>query len=178
MNARNASNLDRRSFLSGLAAGAAAAVAAPRALGEKAAPKRWRMKLATSSIHYTVLPIEQEQRLSVEKLRLRCGSLGRGAIGHCHRCDTGTEVGTAQPAGIRQHPHLVANFFHAGFPKRRIGTRIYVTDIGRWEEVGRAHGEFFADVMPATSMIEVSGLIDARMIVEVEADAYVSADRD
>ncbi len=53
-----------------------------------------------------------------------------------------------------------------------VRTRIFVTDIGRWEEYGRAHGEAFADVLPATSMIEVSGLIDPRMLVEVEAIAY------
>jgi enamine deaminase RidA (YjgF/YER057c/UK114 family) len=53
-----------------------------------------------------------------------------------------------------------------------VRTRIYVTDISRWEEYGRAHGEAFAGVMPATSMIEVSGLVDPRMLVEVEAIAY------
>ena len=53
-----------------------------------------------------------------------------------------------------------------------VRTRIFVTDISRWEEYGRAHGEAFGDVMPATSMIEVSALIDARMLVEVEAIAY------
>ena len=51
-------------------------------------------------------------------------------------------------------------------------TRIFVTDISRWEEYGRAHGEAFGDTMPATSMVEVSALIDARMLVEVEAVAY------
>jgi len=54
-----------------------------------------------------------------------------------------------------------------------IRTRIYVTDITRWEEVGRAHGEFFREVMPATSMVEVSGLIDPEMLVEIEATAIV-----
>ena len=53
-----------------------------------------------------------------------------------------------------------------------VRTRVYVTDISRWEEYGRAHGAAFGDVMPATSMIEVSGLVDPRMLVEVEAVAY------
>jgi enamine deaminase RidA (YjgF/YER057c/UK114 family) len=53
-----------------------------------------------------------------------------------------------------------------------VRTRMLVTDISRWEEYGRAHGAAFAGVMPATSMIEVSALIDPRMLVEVEAVAY------
>jgi enamine deaminase RidA (YjgF/YER057c/UK114 family) len=53
-----------------------------------------------------------------------------------------------------------------------VRTRLFVTDISRWQEYGRAHGEAFAEVLPATSMIQVSGLIDARMLVEVEAVAY------
>jgi enamine deaminase RidA (YjgF/YER057c/UK114 family) len=53
-----------------------------------------------------------------------------------------------------------------------VRTRIFVTDISRWEEYGRAHGEAFGDVMPATSMVQVSALIDPRMRVEVEAVAY------
>jgi enamine deaminase RidA (YjgF/YER057c/UK114 family) len=53
-----------------------------------------------------------------------------------------------------------------------VRTRLYVTDISRWEEYGRAHSAAFGDSRPATSMIEVSGLVDPRMLVEVEAVAY------
>jgi len=52
-----------------------------------------------------------------------------------------------------------------------VRTRMFVTDISRWEEYGRAHGEFLRDVMPATTMVEVSALIDRRMLIEIEADA-------
>lgn len=52
-----------------------------------------------------------------------------------------------------------------------VRTRMFVTDISRWEEFGRAHGEFFRETMPATTMVEVSKLIDTRMLIEIEADA-------
>lgn len=54
-----------------------------------------------------------------------------------------------------------------------VQTRIYVTDIDQWEEIGQGHGEFFGEIRPATSMLEVSRLIDPGMVVEIEAVAVV-----
>jgi enamine deaminase RidA (YjgF/YER057c/UK114 family) len=58
-------------------------------------------------------------------------------------------------------------------PENVVRTRMFVPDISRWEEYGRAHGEDFRDIMPATTMVEVSKLIDPRMLIEIEADAEI-----
>jgi enamine deaminase RidA (YjgF/YER057c/UK114 family) len=54
-----------------------------------------------------------------------------------------------------------------------VRTRIFVTDIAHWQDIGRAHGEAFADIRPATTMVEVSRLIDPDLLVEIEADAVI-----
>lgn len=73
---------------------------------------------------------------------------------------------------ILQKVEQVLQHFGADM-SRVIRTRIYVTDMAHWEEVGRAHGEFFTQVKPAATMVEVSKLIHRDMLVEIEVTAYL-----
>jgi len=89
---------------------------------------------------------------------------GGGAIG-------GADVGAQAREALRR---IAAALKQAGAGLQDVvRTRIFVTDISSWQEVGRAHGEFFGSIRPATSMVEVSRLIDPALLVEIEADAVV-----
>ena len=57
-----------------------------------------------------------------------------------------------------------------------VRTRMFVTDISRWEEVGRAHGEFFRDIRPAATLLQVVSMVSPEMLVEIEADAIIAAE--
>jgi enamine deaminase RidA (YjgF/YER057c/UK114 family) len=121
-------------------------------------------------------------------LRFGSDTPWEGVVGYSRvvvRGDTAWVSGTtATVDGAVAHPgdaygqtkQAIANLAEAleraGFsPADVVRTRMFVTDISRWEEIGRAHGEAFGDVRPATSMVQVAALIDPAMLVEIEADA-------
>ena len=120
--------------------------------------------------------------------RLNSGSPWEGIVGYSRvvvRGDAAWVSGTTSTVdGVVTHPGdagaqtrealriLKQALERAGFTLADVvRTRMFVTDISRWEEIGRVHGEFFGDVRPASSMVQVAALIDPAMLVEIEADA-------
>ena len=130
--------------------------------------------------------------MSDRQLRIHSGAPWEKIAGYCRAVRAGDYIAVSGSAPVGADGELIGEGDMYAQAKRCIEiiegalnksgakltdvvrTRMFVTDIAQWEAVARAHAEAFGDSPPATSMVEVSQLIDARMLIEIEADAIVA----
>lgn len=128
--------------------------------------------------------------MTLERRLVDAGTIWGPAVGYSRAVRVGRTIhvagttglaadGTPAPGGMYgQSKQALANILAAlrqlgAGPEHVVRTRIFVTDISQWEEVGRAHGEVFASIRPASTMVEITRLIDPALVVEIEADAIL-----
>lgn len=127
----------------------------------------------------------------MKRMNIHSGAPWETKVGYCRAVRTGPHISVSGTAPVGENGEVVGigdayaqakrciEIIEAALREAGAGlddvvrTRMYVTDISLWEAVGRAHGEAFGDIFPATAMVEVSALIDPDMLVEIEADAFV-----
>ena len=128
----------------------------------------------------------------MERVNIRSGAPWESRVGYCRAVRVGPHVLVSGTAPVGEDGEVVGVGDAYAQAKRCIEiiekaladagaslgdvvrTRMFVTDISQWEAIGRAHGEAFGEILPATAMVEVSQLIDPDMLVEIEADAIVA----
>ncbi|MDJ0794295.1 MAG: RidA family protein [Woeseiaceae bacterium] len=127
----------------------------------------------------------------MERVRIQSGAPWESQVGYCRAVRVGSQVAVSGTAPVGDDGEVVGVGDAYAQAKRCIEiiekalvevgaeladvvrTRMFVTDISQWEAIGRAHGEAFGEIRPATTMVEVTALIGPDMLVEIEADAIV-----
>ena len=121
---------------------------------------------------------------------IKSGAPWEDQVGYCRAVKIGKTIEVSGTAPLRngktagespyEQAHICLEIIQESLEKLGasmsdvVRTRMFVTDISLWEEFGKAHGEFFSKIKPATTMVEVSALIDPKMLIEIEATAVLS----